>query len=142
MIRLAQSSPSSGSLLPDLTPLLDVIFIVLVFFLLTAQTPLLELPMQMAQSQETLEPAAASQARMRIQLDEQGNWRFNDTQYSSFTALRSQLLSTLGDVKAAGLDIALDRRAPLSTFLDLMAMLQQHGIEDSRILLEPVNDAP
>lgn len=142
MIRLAQPSPSGVSLLPDLTPLLDVIFIVLVFFLLTAQTPLLELPMQMAQSQETLEPAVASGERMHIQLDEQGNWRFNATDYDSFAALRSQLLSNLGEVKAAGLDIALDRRAPLTTFLDLMAMLQQHGIEDSRILLEPVKDAP
>lgn len=142
MIRLAQSSPSGVSLLPDLTPLLDVIFIVLVFFLLTAQTPLLELPMQMAQSQETLEPAVASGERMRIQLDEEGNWQFNTTDYDSFAALRSQLLSNLGEVKAAGLDISLDRRAPLTTFLDLMAMLQQHGIEDSRILLEPVKDAP
>ena len=48
MIRLPERAPQA-SLLADLTPLLDVIFIVLVFFLLTANTPLLSLPMQTAQ---------------------------------------------------------------------------------------------
>ena len=57
MIRLPATTAAQGNLLPDLTPLLDVIFIVLVFFLLTAQTPLLELPLQLPQSREAL-PAA------------------------------------------------------------------------------------
>ena len=77
MIRLSQAGAPSASLLPDLTPLLDVIFIVLVFFLLTAQQPLLELPLDLPKSDAALNDATlAPSERMVIMLDEQGAWRF------------------------------------------------------------------
>ena len=48
---------SSGSFLPDLTSLLDVLFIVLVFFLLTANSAQLLLPIDLpAAASESLEP--------------------------------------------------------------------------------------
>lgn len=92
VIRLPAASSSQGNLLPDLTPLLDVIFIVLVFFLLTAQTPLLELPLQLPQSREALPTASAgSGERMQIQLSAEGNWRFNGTPQTDFSALRTEM---------------------------------------------------
>ncbi|MDD2158966.1 biopolymer transporter ExbD [Pseudomonas sp. MIL19] len=143
MIRLPAASSSQSNLLPDLTPLLDVIFIVLVFFLLTSQTPLLELPLQLPQSREAL-PAASggSGERMQIQLSAEGTWRFNGAQQADFSALRTELTAAFTADNAAGLDLALDRQAPLSAFLDLMALLQQQGIQDSRILLEANHETP
>ncbi|MDO9619339.1 MAG: biopolymer transporter ExbD [Pseudomonas sp.] len=143
VIRLPAASNSQGNLLPDLTPLLDVIFIVLVFFLLTAQTPLLELPLQLPQSREALPTASAgSGERMQIQLSVEGNWRFNGTPQTDFSALRTELTAAFAADSAAGLDLALDRQAPLSAFIDLMALLQQQGIQDSRILLEANHETP
>ena len=143
MIRLPPANSPQSNLLPDLTPLLDVIFIVLVFFLLTAQTPLLELPLQLPQSREALPTASAgSGERMQIQLSAEGNWRLNGAQQADFTALRTELAAAFNADNAAGLDLALDRQAPLSAFLDLMALLQQQGIQDSRILLEAIHETP
>ena len=143
MIRLPAASSSQGNLLPDLTPLLDVIFIVLVFFLLTAQTPLLELPLQLPQSREALPTAnAGSGKRIQIQLSAAGAWRFNGTQQADFSALRTELSAAFAADHTRGLDLALDRQAPLSAFLDLMALLQQQGIQDSRILLEANHATP
>lgn len=143
MIRLPAATAAQGNLLPDLTPLLDVIFIVLVFFLLTAQTPLLELPVQLPQSREALPAASAgSGERMQIQLSAEGNWRLNGAQQADFSALRTELTVAFTADNAAGLDLALDRQAPLSAFLDLMALLQQQGIQDSRILLEANHETP
>jgi biopolymer transport protein ExbD len=143
VIRLPAANTAQSNLLPDLTPLLDVIFIVLVFFLLTAQTPLLELPLQLPQSREALPTASAGNAeRLQIQLSAQGSWRFNDEQQADFSMLRTQLIGALAADNAVGLDLALDRQAPLSAFLDLIALLQQQGIEDSRILLEATHETP
>ena len=143
VIRLPAASNSQGNLLPDLTPLLDVIFIVLVFFLLTAQTPLLELPLQLPQSREALPTASAGNGeRMQIQLSAEGAWRFNGVQQADFTRLRTELTAAFVADSTVGLDLALDRQAPLSAFLDLMALLQQQGIQDSRILLEANHETP
>jgi biopolymer transport protein ExbD len=137
VIRLPAANSAQSNLLPDLTPLLDVIFIVLVFFLLTAQTPLLELPLQLPQSREALPTASASSGeRLQIQLSADGGWRFNAVQQADFSALRTALSDAFAAGNTAGLDLALDRQAPLSAFLDLMALLQQQGIQDSRILLK------
>lgn len=143
VIRLPAASNSQGNLLPDLTPLLDVIFIVLVFFLLTAQTPLLELPLQLPQSREALPTASAGNGeRMQIQLSAEGAWRFNGVQQADFNRLRTELTAAFVADNTVGLDLALDRQAPLSAFLDLMALLQQQGIQDSRILLEANHETP
>ncbi len=143
MIRLPAANTAQSNLLPDLTPLLDVIFIVLVFFLLTAQTPLLELPLQLPQSREALPTASAGNAeRLQIQLSAQGGWRFNGEQQADFSVLRTELIGALAAANAVGLDLALDRQAPLSAFLDLIALLQQQGIQDSRILLEASHETP
>ena len=143
MIRLPQADNAQANLLPDLTPLLDVIFIVLVFFLLTAQTPLLQLAVHLPQSREALPAAAAgSDERVRVQLDAAGNWRLNDAEQADFAELRRALLQAFSATDQPGLDLVLDRQAPLSAFLDLMALLQQQGVQDSRILLEALDETP
>lgn len=143
MIRLPAASSAQSNLLPDLTPLLDVIFIVLVFFMLTAQTPLLELPLQLPQSQEPLPAASAGKSeRLQIQLAADGRWHLNGTPQADFSALRAELKQAFAADSHASLDLALDRQAPLTAFLDLMALLQQQGIQDSRILLEAHHESP
>lgn len=138
MIRLPAASSSQATLLPDLTPLLDVIFIVLVFFLLTAQTPLLErallLPQDQQQSAQALQPEAQ---RRLLELDATGAWRL-DAEPLGFAALRDQLH---GQSQPA-LDLAIDRQAPLAEFLDLIVLLQEQGVEDVRMLMESTPDAP
>ena len=143
VIRLAEASGPPANLLPDLMPLLDVIFIVLVFFLLTAQTPLLELPLELPQSQERLSPAGAGNGqRLQVQLAADGRWRLDGAAQADFTELRGALREAFAVADKPGLDLALDRQAPLSAFLELMALLQQQGIQDSRILLEPHHEVP
>lgn len=133
MIRLPQGGTSSASLLPDLTPLLDVIFIVLVFFLLTAQQPLLELPLNLPKSDAQLSAATqASSERVVIRLDEQGAWRFAGQPQADFNSLRESLQSN----PPHAVDLALHQHAPLETFLQLLALLQTLGIDDTQILME------
>ncbi|WP_205340863.1 biopolymer transporter ExbD [Denitrificimonas caeni] len=133
MIRLPQGAMPAASLLPDLTPLLDVIFIVLVFFLLTAQQPLLELPLDLPSSDAALSAAkSAPSERMVIMLDEQGAWRFAGQPQAGFNDLRESLQSH----PPAAVDLVLHQQAPLQTFLQLLALLKTLGIDDAQIIME------
>ncbi len=137
MIRLPQTSMPSASLLPDLTPLLDVIFIVLVFFLLTAQQPILELPLDLPKSDAALNDASSAPSeRIVIMLDEQGVWRFAGQPQASFNSLRESLELN----PPAAVDLALHQLAPLEKFLQLLALLKTLGIDDTQILMEAQND--
>ena len=78
----------------------------------------------------------------QMALDAEGRWRLADEPMTDFPALRQALLASLAATEKPGLDLALDRHAPLSAFLDLMALLQQQGLDDTRILMEPSSDAP
>ena len=133
MIRLPQGGIASASLLPDLTPLLDVIFIVLVFFLLTAQQPLLELPLDLPKSSEALnEAVSAPVERMLIMLDEQGTWRFAGQPQADFKQLRAALQSN----PPQAVDLALHQHAPLEKFLQLLTVLEVLGIDNTHILMD------
>ena len=137
MIRLSQASIPSASLLPDLTPLLDVIFIILVFFLLTAQQPLLELPLDLPKSDAALNQTSTQpMERKLIMLDEHGAWRFAGQAQADFNSLRA----VLEQHPPAAVDLALHQQAPLETFLQLLALLQALGIDDTQILMEAQND--
>lgn len=139
MIRLPPATAGNASLLPDLTPLLDVIFIVLVFFLLTAQTPLLQRPLDLPQDQrDSATPGLADDQRRLLELDAAGLWRLDD-QPLSFAELPGALHSA---TTHPALDLAIDRQAPLAAFLDLIILLQEQQIDDIRMLMEPIPDAP
>ena len=139
MIRLPQAGIPSASLLPDLTPLLDVTFIVLVFFLLTAQQPLLDMPLDLPQSDAELSPAvSAPSERMLIMLDERGVWRFAGQPQASFKSLRESLERE----PPAAVDLALHQQAPLEKFLQLLAVLEHLGINDTHILMDAQTSTP
>lgn len=138
MIRLPPASTANASLLPDLTPLLDVIFIVLVFFLLTAQVPLLQRPLDLPQDQRDSASMVTSDAeRQLLELDAAGRWRLDDRPLSL-----SGLPEALNSATDPALDLAIDRQAPLTAFLDLIVLLQEQQVDDIRLLMEPTPDAP
>jgi len=138
MIRLPPASTANASLLPDLTSLLDVIFIVLVFFLLTAQVPLLQRPLDLPQDQRDSASMVTSDAeRQLLELDAAGRWRLDDRPLSL-----SGLPEALSSVTHPALDLAIDRQAPLTAFLDLIVLLQEQQVDDIRLLMEPTPDAP
>ena len=109
----------------------------LVFFLLTAQQPLLELPLDLPKSDAALSDAvSAPSERMLIMLDEQGVWRFAGQPQASFNSLRE----SLENQPPAAVDLALHQQAPLEKFLQLLALLETLGIDDAHILMEAQGD--
>jgi len=111
---------------------------VLVFFLLTAQVPLLQRPLDLPQDQRDSASMVTSDAeRQLLELDAAGRWRLDDRPLSL-----SGLPEALNSATDPALDLAIDRQAPLTAFLDLIVLLQEQQVVDIRLLMEPTPDAP
>ncbi|QIL91352.1 biopolymer transporter ExbD [Microbulbifer sp. SH-1] len=128
---------SLANLAPDLTPLLDIIFIVLVFLLLTANMRLPSLPMDLPAS----EHAASSMPTdpLTVSLSNRGPdlWGINDRGYSNQVDFEQALLAALVAEPARPVALASDRNVPVQRMLDLFALLQKQGVEVAEIALHP-----
>ncbi|SDT87050.1 ExbD/TolR family protein [Halopseudomonas salegens] len=136
MIQLPERAPAS-SLLADLTPLLDVIFIVLVFFLLTAQTPLLQVPLQLPSSEDSASAAPDNTIpREQLMLYADGRWQLGEREFAHWRQLRSAAPFS----SATALDIAVEQGAQADDLLRLLAWLSAREITDTRLLMEFADD--
>lgn len=131
MIRLPDPPAQSG-FIADLTPLLDVIFIILVFFLLTAQSPLLQVPLQLPDSSDASIMATRESSRRQLALRIDGSWQLDDQPYTDWQALRSAAPLQSSDA----LDIAVEQGAQADDLLRLLAWLTAQGNTDTRLLME------
>ena len=133
---------SLANLAPDLTPLLDIIFIVLVFMLLTANMRLASLPMDLPAS----EHAAATMPSdpMTISLSNHGPdlWGIDDRGYASQGEFEQALMAALVANPERPVALASDRNVPVQRMLDLFALLQKQGVEVAEIALQPHAAAP
>jgi biopolymer transport protein ExbD len=131
MIQLPDES-RQGSLLADLTPLLDVIFIVLVFLLLTANTPMLDIPVSLPGPSEAVSIRPDDDKRTPLVLYRDGHWRLAEQSYPDWLSLRA----ILQEGPAMPLDIAVEDGAEASPLLQLLAWLNAEGRTDTRLLME------
>ncbi|WP_226663647.1 ExbD/TolR family protein [Microbulbifer aggregans] len=128
---------SLANLAPDLTPLLDIIFIVLVFLLLTANMRLTSLPMDLPASE--LATAAMPVDPLTVSLLNGGDerWGIGDRGYQSQPEFERDLVATLRAEPKRPVALASDRNVPVQRMLVLFALLQKEGIEVAEIALQP-----
>lgn len=124
------------ALSPDITPLLDIIFIVLVFLLLTANIPL--------QSLEVDLPKTDSEALSRVQDSKSitinllaGNpaWALQGEQYENWEEFKPVLQGQAAALKETDLILASDKDVTVDSMLKLLAFLQEHQIQATQILM-------
>lgn len=121
----------------DLTPLLDVIFMLLVFLLLTANSVQhalqLDLPEKGADQARPLKEAQ----RITITLfDQTDKWQVNDETFASWKAVESTILTQRKASQETEIIIQGDRLAPMEKLLQVLAFLKREGLSAARILME------
>ena len=143
MIRVADESSTQPSLLADLTPLLDIIFIVLVFLMLSANTPPLALPVELPTEGAERAEAVKQPETITVSLGKDGtDWGLEGKPYPSWQALQSALLAVHKESPDRQVVIAGDRQAPIGHLVQLLSFLQSVQWPAASILMEqkPVND--
>lgn len=136
MIQLPESS-RSPSLMPDMTALLDVIFILLVFMMLTANVApqLLELDLpQVAAPSELMEPNAIT-----LRISEQGQFSLDQTTYPDWMQFQRALVRKIEEGRIEGeppqLLVAADKDVALQPFVKLAGWLSEQGLSVAEVVV-------
>lgn len=134
MINTASRSELSTTI--ELTPLIDIVFIVVVFLLLTANSRLLSLPVDIPSSDSdvTAQPAADSPLILVLQARSPA-FAIDDQPFEQWPAFKAALIASLRDTNQAVV-IAADKQSPVEPLLKLLALLNAHHIENTQILME------
>lgn len=128
---------SLANLVPDLTPLLDIIFIVLVFLLLTANMRLASLPMDLPASEHVAVTMPADPIIISLSNHSPNLWGIGDRGFKSQAEFEQTLLAALLAEPDRRVALASDRNVPVQRMLDLFALLQKQGVEVAEIAMQP-----
>ena len=122
-------------LMPDLTPLLDVMFMLIVFFLLTAKAVPYALDVNLPKDAEEVTQAVEDPDMLSVTLLPSDNgWKINETLYQTEQEFKVALkAAALGNKKVI---IIGDKDVSMQKLLTVMAFLRKHNIEAADIVME------
>ena len=121
----------SGS---DLTPLIDLLFVVLVFFLLTTGSAAVrQLDVQLPRSADASH-APAEDEPLRLSIDTDG-YRLGETTVTDLDDLERQLRLAMQQRPQTRIVIAGDRRVALEKFVDALAVLERLSVPVAHVLM-------
>lgn len=130
-------------LMPDLTPLLDIIFIVMVFLLLTANISVKTLTLDVPSTEHSEVLETKNEQVIAISLLAEGNfsaegstWAIEENHYPNFNAFSDALLSLHHQFPDRPVVIASDKQVAVERMLQLLAFMQQNNINATNIIME------
>ncbi|WP_025897976.1 ExbD/TolR family protein [Sneathiella glossodoripedis] len=141
MINVHQQAEGNDdvSFLPDLTTLLDILFILLVFFILTAGAVYRSLDLTLPEGGK--EATVSRPANNQIVLEIRPNgYALDGETFASLDALKSTLKIRSQEDQMQNLIIAGDKSTPIERLLPVLTYLQSLGINTANILMK--SDTP
>ena len=122
-------------IMPDLTPLLDVMFMLIVFFMLTANAVPYALDVNLPEDAEEVTQAIDDSDDLTISLlpEEQG-WKIDDVLFNSESEFKQALKNRAKGSKKV--IIIGDRNVSMQKLLNAMAFLRKNNIETADIIME------
>lgn len=118
-----------------MTAMLDIIFMLLVFFILTSGTAFRSLDLTLPRSAEPRLQATATAKTVVLGV---GVERFflDDEEFTEFSQLESALSARLSSDKDAHVVVAADKGVPIQRFLDVLSELKTKGIAIASVLMK------
>ncbi|WP_162045948.1 ExbD/TolR family protein [Vibrio taketomensis] len=134
----SQSRFNDEEFKPDLTPMLDIIFIVMVFLLLTANVSVKTLNVDIPKTQESSELSSPNKPviSVGILLDEKDKWALDGEIFSNWNDFTQALLKARAKSPEKPIVIATDKKADVESMLNLLAFMQKHQISATNIVME------
>ena len=136
---MIQSRPANdeSSFVPDLTPLLDIIFIVMVFLLLTANIQIQTMEVAIPQTEESkvLSPADKDMLAITV-LAGEASWALQGTPYPDWASFTAAFMENRQSHPNKPVVIAADKQASVENMLKVLAFLQSNNINATNIVME------
>ncbi len=134
MIKAPQDNNRNG-LTPDLTPLLDIIFIVMVFLMLTAAVKLDSLDVALPSTDSQAVAEVDKQSITVNILKDEPYWAINGQTYIDW---ENFTLALLEESKSTDKPIVIgaEKTANIQSLVQLLGFLQENGIQATQLLTE------
>ncbi|ANC00031.1 ExbD/TolR family protein [Vibrio parahaemolyticus] len=134
MIKVPQDN-NRNSLTPDLTPLLDIIFIVMVFLMLTAAVKLDSLDVALPSTDSQAVAEVDKQSITVNILKDEPYWAINGQTYIDW---ENFTLALLEESKSTDKPIVIgaEKTANIQSLVQLLGFLQENGIQATQLLTE------
>ncbi|MFZ3512177.1 biopolymer transporter ExbD [Vibrio harveyi] len=134
MIKAPQDNNSHG-LTPNLTPLLDIIFIVMVFLMLTAAVKLDSLDVNLPSTDSQAVAEVDKQSITVNILKEEPHWAINGKAYIDWENFTMALLEESKSTDKP-IVIGAEKTADIQSLVKLLGFLQENGIQATQLLTE------
>lgn len=128
-------SPAPHSRVLNLTPLIDIIFLLLIFFMLTSHF-VDEQPLPLALPSAHSDNARAKPDAVRLSLDQDGRL-FIDGSMVARQQLASRLAALVQHTPERSLQLAADRHTPFNAIVYVLDTAQRLGLDNLEIMTEP-----
>ena len=135
MIR-SQSKNNEELLQVDLTPLLDIIFIVMVFLMLSANIKLQSLQVDLPTTDTSAVQVVDSKAVTINILDAEPHWAIDGEKLTDWPAFQQALIQRVQEKPDTQWIIASDKTADVQYMVKLLGFLQQHNIQATQLLID------
>ncbi|ELA7297875.1 biopolymer transporter ExbD [Vibrio parahaemolyticus] len=134
MIKVPQDNNRNG-LTPDLTPLLDIIFIVMVFLMLTAAVKLDSLDVALPSTDSQAVAEVDKQSITINILKDEPYWAINGQTYIDW---ENFTLALLEESKSTDKPIVIgaEKTSNIQSLVQLLGFLQENGIQATQLLTE------
>ncbi|MEF1201456.1 biopolymer transporter ExbD [Vibrio owensii] len=134
MIKAPQDNSCHG-LTPDLTPLLDIIFIVMVFLMLTAAVKLDSLDVNLPSTDSQAVAEVDKQSITVNILKDEPHWAINGKSYIDWENFTIALLEESKSTDKP-IVIGAEKTADIQSLVKLLGFLQENGIQATQLLTE------
>lgn len=135
MIR-SQRANDQQSFQVDLTPLLDIIFIVMVFLMLSANIKLQSLEVDLPTTDSSASQVVDDKAVTINLLHQAPHWAIDGAAQADWPTFQQKLIKITQEKPATQWVIAADKTADVQYMVQLLGFLQQHNIQATQILIE------
>jgi biopolymer transport protein ExbD len=126
-----------SDLLPDLTPLLDVMFMLIIFLVLTTNAMQQVFDVSLPEDKEDVAEVLSENETLKITIFAQGGkWAINDEKFADFSEFKVALVNKYNSSKEQRVIIFGDEAATIDRLMELLTFMRSKGIEAADIVMK------
>lgn len=124
-----------SDLLPDLTPLIDVMFMLIVFLILTTNATQQIFDVSLPENKENNLPLISNDDAIIVTIFANNKWAINEQEFDNFNDLKSNLLEIYNSSNNKKLLIYGDKMVTMDKLMDMLTFMRSNNIEAADIVM-------
>lgn len=122
--------------LPDLTPLLDVVFMLIIFLILSINISSFSLEVNLPEDKDQISKAISDENNISVTILKDSQWKINDNIFQSENAFRTSLKKIYQENLDKKIVIISDKNASVENLINLLTFLTKENISMANIIVD------